>query len=166
MNKPHPTAAAVNPKILQSPVTAPMLHPAILYVEDEETDVFLIRLAFKRAGLLNPVNTAMDGAEAMDYLAGNGPFADRKQYPLPALVLLDLNLPKKSGFEVLEWARQQPELASLPIVIYTSSDRQTDWDQARQLGANDYLVKRSDVNKLAELGRELAQRWLAPGSPS
>jgi CheY-like chemotaxis protein len=94
--------------------------PAILYVEDEKSDVLLLRVAFTRAGLLNPVHIAMDGAEAIDYLVGNRPFADRNQHPLPALVLLDLNLPKKSGFQVLSWIRQQPQFASLPVVIYTA----------------------------------------------
>ena len=74
-----------------------------------------------RAGLTNPVHVAVDGAQAIAYLAGNGPFADRNQHPLPALVLLDLNLPKKSGFDVLSWIRQQPQFSSLPVVIYTSS---------------------------------------------
>ena len=106
----------------------------------------------------------MDGAEAIDYLAGNGPFADRTQHPLPALVLLDLNLPKKSGFEVLSWVRQQPQFSSLPVVIYTSSVGLIDKDTAQLLGATDYFVKRSGVNQIAELARSLAERWL-PNSP-
>lgn len=140
-----------------------MRPPTILYVEDEEIDVVLFRLAVKRVGLANRVATAIDGIEAIDYLAGNGRFADRDQFPFPSLVLLDLKLPKRSGFEVLEWARQQKEFSSLPIVIYTSSDRDTDRDQARQLGANDYIVKPSDINQLAELVRSLHRRWLSAG---
>jgi CheY-like chemotaxis protein len=138
--------------------------PTILYVEDEENDVFLLRLAFTRARLTHPVHNAVDGAEAIDYLAGAGPFADRTRHPLPSLVLLDLNLPKKSGFEVLEWVRQQPQFASLPIVIYTSSVALVDRDRAGLLGATDYLVKRSDVNEIAELARSLAERWLLPNA--
>jgi CheY-like chemotaxis protein len=134
--------------------------PAILYVEDEKSDVLLLRVAFTRAGLTNPVHIAVDGAEAIDYLAGNGPFADRDQHPLPALVLLDLNLPKKSGFEVLKWIRQQPQFFSLPVVIYTSSVGLIDKDTARMLGATDYFVKRSGVSHIAELARSLAERWL------
>jgi len=134
--------------------------PVILYVEDEETDVLLLRLAFERAGLPNAVNIAVDGAQAIDYLAGNGPFADRHQHPLPSLLLLDLNLPKKSGFEVLEWLRQQPQFADLPIIIYTSSHQEADRNKACQLGAADFIVKSSDVNQIAELARSLAERWL------
>ena len=136
--------------------------PAMLYVEDEKTDVLLLKVAFKRAGLLNPVHIAVDGAEAIDYLAGNGPFADRNQHPLPALVLLDINLPKKNGFEVLGWIRQQPQYASLPVVIYTSSVGLIDKDTAQLLGATDYFVKRSGVSEIAELARSLAERWLTP----
>jgi CheY-like chemotaxis protein len=134
--------------------------PVMLYVEDERTDVLLLRVAFTRAGLTNPVHIAVDGAEAIDYLAGNGPFADRDQHPLPALVLLDLNLPKKSGFEVLKWIRQQPQFSSLPVVIYTSSVGLIDKDTARLFGATDYFVKRSGVDRIAELVRGLAERWL------
>ena len=139
--------------------------PAMLYVEDEKTDVLLLRVAFTRAGLTNPVHIAVDGAEAIDYLAGNGPFADRDQHPLPALVLLDLNLPKKSGFEVLNWIRAQPQFYSLPVVIYTSSVGLIDKETAQVFGATDYFVKRSGVNRIAELARSLAERWLTESAP-
>jgi CheY-like chemotaxis protein len=139
--------------------------PTILYVEDEKHDVLLLRMAFTRARLTNPVHIAADGAVAIDYLAGNGRFADRSQHPLPALVLLDLNLPKKSGFEVLKWIRQQPQFSSLPVVIYTSSVALIDKDTARLLGATDYFVKCSGVNHIAELARGLAERWLTESAP-
>ena len=125
----------------------------MLYVDDEEPDVLLLRLAFKRARLPNPIHTALDGAQAIDYLAGNGPFADRSQYPLPSLVLLDLNLPKKSGFEVLKWVREQPRFSSLPVVIYTSSVGLLDKTTADLLGANDFIVKRSDVSRISKLAQ-------------
>lgn len=136
----------------------------ILVVEDEETDAVLLSLAFKRAGVRNPVHFTVDGAAALDYLAGQGPYANRTQYPLPALVLLDLKLPRKSGFEVLEWARQQPQFTALPIVIYTSSHLGTDRDRARQLGATDYVVKPANVTAMAQLAIELTQRWLLPSA--
>ena len=108
----------------------------------------------------------MDGAQAIDYLAGNGPFADRSQHPLPALVLLNLNLPKKSGFDVLSWIRQQPQFSSLPVVIYTSSVGLIDKDTARLLGATDCFIKRSAVIHIAELARSFAERWLIPAVPA
>jgi CheY-like chemotaxis protein len=138
--------------------------PAILYAEDEENDVLLLRLGFKRARLPNPIHIAADGVQAVDYLAGNGPYADREQHPLPSLVLLDLNLPRRSGFEVLRWARQQPEFSSLPVVIYSSSVGLADKATARHLGATDFLAKSSDVGEIAELARRLAERWLAQGA--
>jgi CheY-like chemotaxis protein len=76
-------------------------HPTILYAEDEETDVLLLRLALKRSGLAHPLQVVVNGVEAIDYLAGAGAFADRSLYPLPCLVLLDLKMPLKDGFEVL-----------------------------------------------------------------
>ena len=142
-------------------MTAP---PALLYVEDEQSDVLLFRFAVTRVGLTNPVHIVGDGAQAIDYLAGNGPFADRNAHPLPALVLLDLNLPKKSGFEVLRWIRQQPRFLALPVVIYTSSVGLVDKDTARLLGATDYFVKQSGLKQLVELVRSLAQRWLTPSA--
>ena len=132
--------------------------PSILYVEDETTDVFFLRLAFERAGFPDILTNVVDGAEAIDYLAGTGRFADRQKHPQPDLVLLDLNLPKKSGFEVLQWARQQPELASLPIIIYTSSQAEVDRDTALKLGATDYTIKFFKFEELAGFAGTLVKR--------
>jgi CheY-like chemotaxis protein len=107
-----------------------IIHP-ILHVEDRDEDVFLLKYAFKRAGIENPVQVATDGQMAIDYLAGVGKFADRQQFPMPCLVLLDLKLPHKMGMEVLEWIRQQPSLKSLIVIILSSSvyegDIQRSW---------------------------------------
>jgi CheY-like chemotaxis protein len=127
----------------------------ILYVEDEECDVLLLRLAMKRGGVPNPLEVAVDGVEAIDYLAGAGPFAERNKHPLPCLVLLDLKLPLKNGFEVLAWLRQQPQFAALPVVVYTSSSVEADRDKARELGATDYVVKKADVKAIAEWVRSV-----------
>ena len=140
--------------------------PAILYVEDEENDVFLFRQGFERARLPNPLHIAVDGVEAIDYLAGNGPFADRSLHPLPSLVLLDLNLPGKSGFQVLSWAREQPQFASLPMIIYTSSSLPIDKDTARLLGADDFMIKSPHVDQIAALARKLVERWLSQAAPA
>ena len=120
----------------------------VLYVEDEETDVLLLQQVFRRAGISNPLKTVKDGKAARDYLAGKEAYEDRQAYPLPGLVLLDLNLPYWSGFEVLEWIRQQPQLRWLPVVVFTSSSRPDDVVRAYNAGANAYLVK---PNSLAEL---------------
>ena len=132
----------------------------ILYVEDEESDVVLLQHVLTRAGIHNPLQTVKDGKAAKDYLAGNGPFADRDAHPLPDLVLLDLNLPYWSGFEVLEWLRQQPQLRRLPVVVFTSSSRPDDIARAYDAGANGYVVKPNALADLTSLVRALREFWL------
>jgi CheY-like chemotaxis protein len=102
----------------------------ILVVEDREEDVFLLQYAFTEVEIKNPVRVAADGQEAIDYLSGTGKFADRKQFLMPGLVLLDLQLPHKMGLEVLEWVRQQPELKSLIVIILSSSIHEGDIQRA------------------------------------
>jgi CheY-like chemotaxis protein len=133
----------------------------ILYAEDEENDIFFLKLALEDIGSPHSLKAVPDGEQAIDYLAGNGSFADRTRHPLPALVLLDINMPKKSGLEVLQWIRQQPQFQSLPIVMLTSSVRQEDMELARQLGAHDYILKVSQPSKLADLVKSLQDRWLS-----
>src|SRR5215813_6152169 len=98
----------------------------ILYAEDEENDVVFLQFAFEQAGLAHPLQAVSDGEEAVEYLSGAGTFHDRQLYPLPCLILLDINMPKQSGFEVLEWIRRQPALQSLPVLMLTSSERPED----------------------------------------
>ena len=102
-----------------------MQHRAVLYVEDEENDVLLLRMCFQQAGITNPFKVVVNGKEAIDYLAGHGQYADRHEYPFPCLVLLDIKLPLKSGFDVLHWMRQgqqSPAVKKLPFVMLTSSN--------------------------------------------
>ena len=132
----------------------------ILYVEDEETDVLLFQHVLAKAGIHNPLQTVKDGKAAKDYLAGNPPFDDRRLYPLPGLVLLDLNLPYWSGFEVLEWIRQQPPLRRLPVVVFTSSCRADDIARAYDAGANAYVVKPNALADLTALTVALRDFWL------
>lgn len=132
----------------------------ILHVEDRPEDVFLLQYAFKRAEIQNPVQVAVDGQEATDYLAGAGKFADRARFPLPCLVLLDLKLPHKMGMEVLEWIRQQPSLKSLIVIILSSSIFEGDIERAYELGANAFLVKPANINTMAEMCKALKDFWL------
>jgi len=94
----------------------------ILLAEDREDEVLLLRHAFAKAGLLNPLHVVPNGEEAIHYLQGEGKYANRDEYPLPALVLLDLKMPRVDGFEVLRWIRQQPGLSALRVVVLTASD--------------------------------------------
>ncbi|HVM48931.1 MAG TPA: response regulator [Candidatus Acidoferrum sp.] len=132
----------------------------ILYVEDEETDVMLLQHVFTRVGITNLLKTVKDGKAAKDYLAGNPPYNDRRLYPLPGLLLLDLNLPYWSGVEVLGWLREQPRLRWLPVVIFTSSRRPDDVVKAYEAGANGYLVKPNSLADLTTMVQSLRDFWL------
>src|SRR4051794_6989344 len=113
----------------------------ILLVEDDINDVFFFERAVKNAAISQAVQIARDGQEAIAYLSGEGAFADREKYPLPCLIVLDLNMPRKNGFEVLEWLQQTPPLDTLPAVILTSSQAERDRQRACDLGAKAYYVK-------------------------
>jgi CheY-like chemotaxis protein len=133
-------------------------HP-VLHVEDRSEDVFLLKYAFQQAEITNWVQVVVDGQQAIDYLAGVGKFGDRKQFPLPCTVLLDLKLPHKMGLEVLEWIRQQPSLKWVIVIILSSSINEGDIRRAYSLGANAFLVKPADVNKLVDMCRALKHFW-------
>jgi CheY-like chemotaxis protein len=134
----------------------------VLYAEDEDNDAYLMQRAFAKAGVSNPLHVVVDGDEAIQYLSGTRRFSDRTQYPLPCLLLLDLNLPRQSGLEVLEWVRSQPALQSMPVVILTSSSQDRDIGSAYSLGANGYLVKPPSSEKLIELVTGLRDVCLVP----
>ena len=132
----------------------------ILLVEDDPNDVVLVRRAFRRARIANPLQVAQDGEAAIDYLAGRAAYTDRSRYPLPMLVLLDLKLPRRSGFEVLAWMRQQPVVNRIPVVVLTSSAESPDVNRAYELGANSYLVKPVVFEGLVDLVQRLKLYWL------
>jgi DNA-binding response OmpR family regulator len=131
----------------------------LLLVEDDEHDTLFLKRAMDKVGMLVLVREVRDGAEALDYLAGRGAFADRAKNPVPSLVLLDVKLPKKSGFEVLEWMRSQPEYRRTPAVMLTSSQSAADVSRAYELGANAYHVKPAGFDGLLELVRGIHLYW-------
>lgn len=133
---------------------------SILIVEDNEDDLFILKRAFKLAGIVNDFRTAEDGQQAIDYLQGVAPFDDREAYPVPAIVLLDLKLPIKTGLEVLAWIKQQPALGGVIILILTSSSEDKDVTRAYELGANAFLVKPASADKLTDMVRALDCFWL------
>jgi CheY-like chemotaxis protein len=136
----------------------------VLYAEDEDNDAFLMQRAFIKACVTNPLRVAGDGPTAIRYLAGTGEFSDRTANPLPCLLLLDLNLPRQSGLEVLKWVRERAEFADLPVVILTSSSQDRDIGSAYQLGANGYLVKPASSEKLIDLVTGLRDVCLVPNA--
>ncbi len=132
----------------------------ILLVEDNADDVLLMQRAFRKANLINPLAVVTDGEQAIDYLAGNGVYADRAKYPLPVLVLLDIKLPRKSGHEVLAWLKQNPGLRRVPVVMLTSSGETADVNRAYDLGANSYLLKPVEFDDLFEMVKTLQPYWM------
>src|SRR5579871_1177594 len=132
----------------------------ILLVEDEPSDVFLMKRALKNAEIPNPLQVAASGQEAIDYLAGTGPFSDRTAFPVPSRVFLDLKLPYKSGFEVLGWVRDQPHLGKTLVIVLTSSSEERDIAECYRLGARSFLVKPPTPAMLTELMLSLKEYWL------
>jgi len=132
----------------------------ILVVEDERNDVFFLEYAFQMAGINNPLQAVEDGQEAINYLAGAGKYADRTKYPLPCMVLLDLKMPVKGGFDVLRWIQRQPDLQTLSVIVLSSSRERGDVEMAYQLGARSYLVKPLSISERLELAKAIKHYWL------
>jgi CheY-like chemotaxis protein len=132
----------------------------ILLVEDEPSDVFLMKRALKGAQILNPLQVACDGQQAIDYLSGAGKFSDRTQFPIPSIVFLDLKLPYKSGFDVLGWIRGQSNLEQTLVMVLTSSSEERDIAQCYKLGARTFLVKPPTPAMLLELMVSLKDFWV------
>ncbi|PYJ82758.1 MAG: two-component system response regulator [Verrucomicrobia bacterium] len=132
----------------------------VLLADDDPNDVFLLQRAFQKTNIANPLQVVRDGEEAMAYLSGQAQYADRQRHPLPVLLLLDLKMPRKSGFEVLRWLRQQAGLKRLPVVVLTSSNQSPDINKAFDLGANSYIVKPGGFDSLVEMVKNLNLYWL------
>jgi CheY-like chemotaxis protein len=132
----------------------------ILLVEDDPNDVFLMKRALKGAAIPNPLKVAGDGQEAIDYLSGTERFANRSEFPIPSLIFLDLKLPYKSGFEVLEWIRSQSSLDPTLVVVLTSSSEERDIKETYRLGARSFLVKPPTQTMLSDLMISLKDYWM------
>ena len=134
---------------------------SILLAEDDEADVLFLRRAFKQVELPNPVRIVTDGMEAIEALT------EAKLQPeqrLPALVILDLKMPRRTGLQVLEWMRQQPVIRSVPVLILSSSTNQTDIENAYELGANGFMIKPPSLAERNELARFIKD-WLRTIQP-
>lgn len=129
--------------------------PVILLVDDNPHDVVLIRLAFRRVGIIDTIHLVKDGVEAMRYIRGEGAYSDRHQFPVPTLVLLDLKMPQTSGFDVLQWIREQTELSNVVVVVMSGSRDDTDIERAYALGANSYLIKPTRFEDMVKMMESL-----------
>jgi CheY-like chemotaxis protein len=148
-----------------------MSEPAtILVVEDDPNDLFFLKRAFATLQTRCVMQAVGDGAEAIDYLRGVDDYAERSQFPVPSLILMDLKMPRVDGFEFLAWLRQEPELKMIPVVVLSSSNLAQDVRRAYELGANSFIVKLQDHTSLPEMLRTLACYWLdicqIPAHPS
>jgi two-component system, response regulator len=132
----------------------------ILLVEDNEDDAMLTLRAFKRSHVMNPIVVARDGIEALDFLFARGNHSDRATAPLPALVILDLKLPKLDGLGVLKAIRAEERTQLLPVVILTSSKEEQDLISGYSLGANSYVRKPVDFTEFLEAVKVLGIYWL------
>jgi CheY-like chemotaxis protein len=128
-------------------------NPVILVVDDSAEDALLMKLGFGRAGFNRPLQFAADGDEAIAYLDGSDRYADRTRFPLPTVVLMDLNMPRKDGFEVLAWIRAHQTFRRLPVNILSASNRPEDITRAYDLGANSYLLKPGNLDGLVEMAK-------------
>jgi CheY-like chemotaxis protein len=131
----------------------------VLLVEDELNDIFLVKRAFKMANLETPLQVVTDGEEATHYLSGKGKYADRKTHPLPGLIVMDIKMPRMSGFDVLEWIKHDGRLRRIPVIIVSSSDRSQDIDRAYELGANAYMVKPVNFRAVERLFESITHYW-------
>jgi CheY-like chemotaxis protein len=132
----------------------------ILLVDDDSNDGTLIQRVFFRAKVLNPLVFLKSGEEAIDYLSGLGKYTNRAEYPLPALILLDIKMHGIDGLEVLRWIRTQPGLGTIRVVMLTSSDDTKDVNAAYQLGANSFLTKPVDFERFLQVAQALSGYWL------
>jgi len=133
--------------------------PVVLLVDDSKNDAFLMGIVFERAGFTQPLQHARDGNAAIAYLQGLGQYSDRIKFPMPTVVLLDLNMPRLNGFEVLDWIRQRREFTRLLVYILSASSRIEDIDRAYDLGANSYLLKPGNLDTLTTMAKSLVA-WL------
>lgn len=136
----------------------------ILVADDDENDVFFLRRAFAKSGLLHTIIHVSDGQKAVQYLLGEGIYADRKSNPFPDLLLLDLKMPGTDGFDVLAMVRSVPQL-DLPIVVFSTSALMVDIQTAKKLGALDYIAKPVDQDEMIKVALTLHERWLSRPSP-
>jgi CheY-like chemotaxis protein len=137
----------------------------VLIAEDSEDDILFLRRAFRRAGIKNPVREVPDGQQAIQYLEGQGQYSDRKQYPLPCVIITDLKMPNVDGFGLLRWLRDRPEFNPVPKLVLSGSDIERDRQQAAELGACGYFVKPNGFDTLVKVVADIDHEWISTHCP-
>ena len=134
--------------------------PKILLVEDNLDDQLLTKMALDIADVAHQLDLVSNGAEALDYLFTKGDYAERDSNDMPSLVLLDLNMPKMGGLEVLRRMRRDPRTRLIPVVILTTSNQEKDLYESYKLGANSYIRKSVDFAEFTETAKQLGTYWM------
>ena len=129
----------------------------VLVADDSPDDIFLLQQAFRKAGVRSRLNQVCDGQEVCGYLQGDGCWSDRAVYPFPDVLLLDLNMPHRNGFEVLDWIRHSAECNLLIVYVLSASAREKDIRQAHDLKSNGYVIKPNQVSELVGFVQTLHQ---------
>lgn len=137
----------------------------VLLVEDNPSDIELTRRALQKSRIANPLLVVEDGVEALDYLFGRGPHAGRDPAEFPALILLDLKLPRVDGLSVLKELRADPRTRRAPVVILTTSNEEQDMAKSYDLGVNSYVRKPVDFSQFASAVEQLGLYWLVLNEP-
>jgi CheY-like chemotaxis protein len=152
--KPTPENGELNPRLF------PLPKITVLHIDDDPNDTALVQAAARKAGVRFKLHNVEDGEQAIAYLSGLGIYDERRRFPLPSLILLDLKMPRATGFEVLKWIRKHPELGNIPVIILSGSELQDDIQQGYQVGANSYLVKPLGFEALVGLIKNIDAVWL------
>ncbi len=137
----------------------------ILVMEDDENDVILYRRAFSKLNFKYPWTRVHDGEEGLAYLRGEGAFANRDEFPFPAVILMDLKMPRHDGIDVLEWFRANPECRVVPIIVFSSSDHEDEVRKAYDLGASGFFRKPADFSELLDLLTLIQAYWCRAVKP-
>ena len=141
-------------------------YDTVLLAEDDENDVLLFQTAFKKVGVPKLLVCVPDGEDAIEYLKGAGIYSNRMEYPLPCLLITDLKMVKRTGFDLLEWVQTQTQFNGLPAIVLSSSLEESDKRRASELGAQAYWVKPAHFEDLVELVCLLKEKWLTPPQPA
>jgi CheY-like chemotaxis protein len=126
----------------------------VLIAEDDEDTIFFLERSLRKVGVRNPVRIVHDGVEALNYLE------DEVSHNVPRLAVLDIKMPLKDGFAVLEWVRAHPKLKRMPVIIFSSSNQESDVNRAYDMGANSYVVKPGDPARMEEFVLKLHEYWV------
>lgn len=141
-------------------------HITVLHIDDDPNDTTLLQAATRKAGLNLVLKNVEDFEQAIEYLGGKGQYGDRSAHPLPRLIVLDLKMPRATGFEVLRWIRGNASLSNIPVIVLSGSELQEDVRRAYMGGANSYLVKPLGFDALVELVRNIYTVWLTAAQNS